>query len=248
VVPTKVNGFIAWGLKIQSPTSAYSKYTAATAHNTDGIDPVGCSNVVIAHTSINTGDDHIAIKGFGTASKNFIIAHNHFYKGHGISIGSELFGGNVENILVTDLTLDGADNGIRIKAGADRGAKVDTIRYENICMKSVDNPLVFDAFYSTASGTMYPDFQGIELSGVHITSSGKHAAAFKGYDDKYPLKIKLDNVQSDVSLTTTLSHVEITEGPGTVKGLSLSNSTGVKISGSTSSAAEISCSFPSFGS
>jgi polygalacturonase len=36
------------------------------------------------------------------------IAHNHFYTGHGISIGSETNGG-ADTIRVTDLSIDGAD-------------------------------------------------------------------------------------------------------------------------------------------
>jgi polygalacturonase len=245
VVPSDIDGFIAWSVKIQTPTSAYSKWSSDTTKNTDGIDPAGSENVVIAHSSISTGDDNVAIKGGSKASKNIIIAHNHFYKGHGMSIGSETNSG-VTNVLVTDLTLDGTDNGIRIKSDASRGGKVETIRYENICMKSVDNPLVFDAYYSSDSGSLIPDFQKIEVSGVHITSSGKHQSVFRGYSSSYPLKITLDNVQSDVTIDkTTISNADITEGPGEVKGVTL---TGAKISGTTSSKSAISCSFPSFGS
>jgi hypothetical protein len=39
------------------------------------------------------------------------IAHNHFYTGHGMSIGSETNGG-ADTIRVTDLSIDGADNGV----------------------------------------------------------------------------------------------------------------------------------------
>jgi polygalacturonase len=105
-----------------------------------------------------------------------------------MSIGSETNSG-VSNVLVTDLTLDGADNGIRIKSDASRGGKVETIRYENICIKNVDNPLVFDAYYSSETGSNIPDFQKIEVSGLHITSSGKHQSVFRGYSSSYPLKI-----------------------------------------------------------
>ncbi len=48
-------------------------------------------------------------------ASNISILHNHFYNGHGMSIGSGTDGG-VEALLVDDLTIDGADNGIRIKS------------------------------------------------------------------------------------------------------------------------------------
>lgn len=153
----------------------------------------------------------------------------------------------MSNIFVTNLTIDGADNGIRIKSGADRGGQVRQIRYENVCMRNVTYSLIFDPFYSTRSGTTFPDFQEIELSDIHIVSSSNGSAILKGYNNIYPLKIKLDNVQSDVELTTVLSHTEITLGPGNVKGLALTNSTDVKISGRTSPTPAISCIFPQFG-
>jgi len=248
VVPSGINGFTAWGVKIQTPTSAYSKWDASTTKNTDGIDPAGSTNVVIAYSYISTGDDNIAIKGGSQASSSILVAHSHFYKGHGMSIGSETNSG-VSSVHVTDLTFDGTDNGLRIKSDASRGGAVHEILYENICIKNVDNPLVFDAYYSSDSGSLYPDFHDITVSKVHITSSGKHQAVFRGYNSKYPLKITLDNVQSDVAIDKiTQSDAEITEGPGTVKNIAVTNGGTVKVSGTTTSASAISCSFPSFGS
>jgi polygalacturonase len=242
VVPHSITGFTAWGVKILTPTSSYSKWSASTVKNTDGIDPAGGSDIVIAHTDISTGDDNIAIKG-GSEIKDIIIAHNHFYYGHGMSIGSETNGG-VSNVLVTDMTLENTDNGIRIKSDSSRGGKVHTIRYENVCMKNVGEPLVFDAFYSNDTGSKYPDFQAIELSNIHITSSSKKTNVFRGYSSSYPLKITMDNVQSDVTLAATISNAAITEGPGEVKGLTL---TGATVTGTTKTATAISCSFPAFG-
>jgi hypothetical protein len=160
-----------------------------------------------------------------------------------MSIGSETNGG-VSNVLVTDLTLENTDNGLRIKSDSSRGGKVNGIRYENICIKDVDKPLVFDAYYSSETGTLYPDFQGIELSGVHIISSGKKTNVFRGYSSSYPLKLSLDNVQSDVDLKGTASDTFINVGPGEVKGLSLS---GANVSGTTTPVSPISCTFPPFG-
>ena len=85
VVVSGLTGFVAWGTKVLAPSLAYTKpnyacaagttpdpdvaatrpstcFTPATAANTDGIDVVESSKVRIAHSSISTGDDHIAIK------------------------------------------------------------------------------------------------------------------------------------------------------------------------------------------
>ena len=75
------NGFTVWGVKIDTPQRL--------ARNTDGIDPGnGSKNVTITHSYIRAGDDNIAIKGGNGGATNMTISHNHFYWGHGMSIGS----------------------------------------------------------------------------------------------------------------------------------------------------------------
>ena len=75
------NGFTVWGVILDAPKNA---------RNSDGIDPGNSTNVTIAHSYIRTGDDNVAIKaGAGLPTTHMTIAHNHFYTGHGISIGSE---------------------------------------------------------------------------------------------------------------------------------------------------------------
>ena len=80
------DGFTVWGLKIDTPQRL--------ARNTDGIDPGdGAKNVTITHSYIRTGDDNVAIKGGPGGATNMTISHDHFYWGHGMSIGSETNGG-----------------------------------------------------------------------------------------------------------------------------------------------------------
>ena len=76
-----------------------------------------CS-IKIVHCDIDTGDDDIAIKTGAGPAAHMTIAHSHFYAGHGMSIGSGTSGG-VSDIQVSDLSIDGADNGIPI-LGLDR--------------------------------------------------------------------------------------------------------------------------------
>ena len=106
------DGFTAWGVKIMTPK---------TARNTDGIDPGSSRNITIAYSYINTGDDDVCLKpAHGAGVENMSVLHNHFYAGHGMSIGSGTDGG-VDHLLVDDLTIDGADNGLRIKSDPSRG-------------------------------------------------------------------------------------------------------------------------------
>jgi polygalacturonase len=199
-------GFVVWGINV---------ITDPSSPNTDGVDPAGATNGVIAYNKISTGDDNIAIKGSGPVVDNLVIAHNHFGKGHGMSIGSETYGG-VKNVRVCDLSFDGTTNGIRIKSDVSRGGLVQGISYTDVCMRSVKDPFVFDPYYSVATGTQIPDFQGITLKNVHILGGG--ANTFRGYDATKPLLISLDNVVMDSagSATFKAQDAKLTFGPGPV--------------------------------
>jgi polygalacturonase len=248
VVPSGVNGFTAWGVKILTPTAPYQAmnnyfgepYSYATAKNTDGIDPGSAgstsvpggygtgrtfsgdvSNVLVAYSYISTGDDNMAIKG-GTAAANgrtfnVTVAHNHFYTGHGMSIGSETAGQDngtpspavvanttaingiypsVSNVKVYDLSLDGTDNGLRIKSDWSRGGLVSNVNYSSICMRAMPNPspldnapqaaLLFTPYYSpTTSNGLYSSFQNIVVDGVHMLSAATYT--FQGFNSASPI-------------------------------------------------------------
>ncbi|MEO6603683.1 MAG: glycosyl hydrolase family 28 protein [Polyangiaceae bacterium] len=198
------SGFVVWGITI---------VTDPTSPNTDGVDPSGASNGVIAYNKISTGDDNIAIKGGGPAIDNLVIAHNHFGKGHGMSIGSETNGG-VKNVKVCDLSLDGTTNGLRIKSDLSRGGLVQDITYSDVCMRQVKDPFVFDPFYSTATGTLIPYFKDIHLKNVHVLGGG--ASTFSGYDAAHVLTMTLDNVVMDSAGTFDAQYATLTYGPGPV--------------------------------
>jgi polygalacturonase len=206
VVIDNTNGFVVWGITIKTPP---------TSPNTDGVDPSGSTNGVIAYTTISTGDDNVALKGSGPVIDNIIVAHNHFGAGHGMSIGSETYGG-VKNVKVCDLSLDGTSNGLRIKSDSSRGGLVQGISYTEVCMRKVSSPLVFDPFYGNATGTQIPDFQDITLKNVHVLGAG--SSTFRGYDAMHPLKITLDNVVLDDVKNARIDagDAEITMGPGPV--------------------------------
>ena len=183
---SETDGFTAWGVKIMTPK---------TARNTDGIDPVSSRNVTITNCSIHTGDDDVAVKsGKAGPSSNLSIVHNHFYSGHGMSIGSGTNGG-VDHMLVDDLTIDGADNGIRIKSDRSRGGLVHDLLYRDVCIRDTKNPLVFTPLYTTFSGDLLPVYRDITLENVHVLTAGN--STFFGLDAQHKLGLKLDNVFVD---------------------------------------------------
>jgi polygalacturonase len=180
------DGFTAWGVKIMTPE---------TARNTDGIDPVSSTNVTIAHCYIHAGDDSVAIGSRqGTPASYISILDNHFYTGHGMSIGSGT-GGGVSQVLVRNLSIDGATNGIRIKSDPSRGGLVKDIRYENVCIRNVTNPIVLTPRYTNFSGELIPEYRDITLRNVHILTPGEYL--FAGLDAQHKLGLTLDAVFAD---------------------------------------------------
>lgn len=182
----QTDGFTAWGVKIMTPK---------TARNTDGIDPGSSRNITIAYSYIHTGDDDVCLKPSAAGPvSNMSVLHNHFYSGHGMSIGSGTYGG-VDHLLVDDLTIDGADNGLRIKSDPSRGGLVHQVVYRNVCIRNVPNPLVFTPHYTTFTGDRLPIYKDITLENVHVLTPG--AYTFYGLDAEHKLEIKLDNVFAD---------------------------------------------------
>jgi polygalacturonase len=183
VVVHDSNGFTAWGVRVMTPE---------TARNTDGINPVSSTNVTIAHCYIHAGDDNVAISSrHGAPASHISILDDHFYTGHGMSIGSST-GGGVSDVLVRNLSIDGAQNGIRIKSDPSRGGLVRAIRYENVCIRNVTNPIVLTPHYTDFAGELLPEYRDITLHNVHILTPGDYV--FAGLDSKHELGVRLDNV------------------------------------------------------
>jgi len=119
--------------------------------NTDGIDPSGW-NYLISHCLFNEGDDCIAIKAAGQhgfihlSCQNFLIRHNVFDHGHGMSVGSVTYGG-LRNMTVTDCTFDHTDAGIRLKSNRHRGGPVSDLYYSNLRMDHVKVPIQIISYY-----------------------------------------------------------------------------------------------------
>ena len=201
------DGFTAWGLKIDTPQRL--------ARNTDGVDPGdGARNVTITHSYIRAGDDNVAIKGGPGGATNITISHDHFYWGHGMSIGSETNGG-VSKIRVFDLSLDGPDNGIRIKSNGSRGGLTQDVVYDDVCIRNSPNPITLDTAYSAngpLQGDSPPTMRDITLHNVRVSGGGKFTV--NGYDQTHRIAATLDGVQitDDAKYTYEVNHADLTLG------------------------------------
>jgi polygalacturonase len=144
LVPKDITDLTIERVKVRAPFDA---------PNTDAIDPGPVTRAWIHDCDIDTGDDDIVIKSGG---HNVLIENCTIKHGHGLSIGSGTVAG-IHNLLVRHCTLDGTDNGIRIKSMRGAGGPVENVRYTDIQMKNVVNAIVLDLNYSDNNR---PDFKG----------------------------------------------------------------------------------------
>jgi polygalacturonase len=191
-------------------------------------------NFVFAYNYVSTGDDDMALKGSNDPTPagshlfavdgnrdvradrkwGVVVAHNHIYWGHGISIGSETNAG-VTNVQVYDNSFTNSEEGLRIKSDYARGGEVSNIHYENICISDATNALLFTPYYSTrplpAGGPLYPNFHDITMNNVRIMgNSGVKLQGFQantgGFGEPaFPLVMSLNNVVADSPLGISMT-------------------------------------------
>ena len=187
LVPRNITDLTIERVKVRAPFNA---------PNTDAIDPGTCTNVWIHHCDIDTGDDDIVIKSGGT---NILIEDCVIKHGHGLSIGSETAAG-VHNMLVRRCTLDGTDNGIRIKSMRGAGGPVENVRYTDIQMKNVANAIYLDLNYVDnnrpdfkGDPTKIPSIKNVLIDNVTIVNS-KNAGKIVGLPESKITNITLRDV------------------------------------------------------
>ena len=194
-------------------------------------------------------DQAIAIKAGDGPTINMTVIHNHFYWGHGMSIGSETNGG-VSGIRVEDLSLDGPDNGLRIKSNPTRGGLVEDVVYHDICIRDSKYPILFDSTYAFPGKgvTELPVYQDITLRAVRILGGGK--IQFNGFDHTHRVSVTLDGVMAldaTARYKPQASHTDLTFGPGPVNFIFTGNDstvTGKKTGGSLPSCSSKFVPFP----
>lgn len=191
--------------------------------NTDAMDPFSCSHVLIEHVVANVGDDDLAIKsGMPNSSNNrpstyITVKDCTFLHGHGLSIGSEIAGG-AQHIYADNITFDGTDNGIRVKANRDRGNDVSDLVFKNIHLKNVKNALVISEFYPriyppkpdppAPVTRLTPHFHNITIQNFVATGS-KNAGAIAGLPEAPVRDLVLKNVKIDAQRGMVISSAQV---------------------------------------
>lgn len=198
VVVSHTNGFTAWGVHLQTPTDKKLLGTDNDARNTDGIDPGTSENITVAHSWIDNGDDNIAIK---QGVSHMSVLDNHFYSGHGMSIGSETVLGQ-SFLLVDGLVEDHTTSGIRIKSNVMRGGPVHDLVYRNVCMRNVPIPIAISPYYTNQTvepfenpnykGDKIPDYKRITLQNIVSETPGDVLIA--GLNDQHRTDVTLNAV------------------------------------------------------
>lgn len=217
------------------------------APNTDGIDPVSTSHVLIEHDVIDTGDDNVAIKSGlvergdpNVPSTDIVIRDCIFRNGHGLSIGSEVAGG-VRNVTVERVTFSGTRQGIRIKSARGRGNDVGNFTYRDIKMEGVETPIEITNYYTGVVKNdpgqpvteHTPKFHDITIENVTATGA-KRAAVIMGLPESPIKSLVLKNVNISAATGMTILNAQITEEglvvtPGS--GEAVTHGVGVTING-----------------
>ncbi|KAJ8773824.1 hypothetical protein K2173_008287 [Erythroxylum novogranatense] len=187
--------------------------------NTDGIHITESTNVVLQDCKIGTGDDCISIVNGSSSIKMKRIFCG---PGHGISIGSlgkDNSVGIVTKVVVDTAFIRDATNGLRIKTWQGGRGYVRGVRYENVRMQDVANPIIIDQFYCDSPIACKNQTAAVEVSEImyrNISGTTKSAKAMKfACSDTVPCsKIILTNIYLEKKDGTVETYCNSAEGFG----------------------------------
>jgi polygalacturonase len=228
VVPYYSDNLVFRNIKILAPQRG--------APNTDGLDPVSSSHIVIDHYFSSVGDDNIAIKsgpidspGPDSPSTDITITDCTFEAGHGLSIGSEVAGG-VQHVHAQRISFKGTDQGIRVKSNRDRGNDISDLTFKDITMTDVKTSILISEYYpktmpegdvaAAPVQRLTPHFHNIRIENVKSVNSD-WAGVIVGLPESPVVDIQLKNVDIQAKkgfqvgyATVDMEHVSITSQDG----------------------------------
>ncbi|XP_055808275.1 polygalacturonase-2-like [Solanum dulcamara] len=134
--------------------------------NTDGIHVADTYNIQISNSTIGTGDDCISI---ASGSQKVQATNITCGPGHGISIGS-LGSGNseahVSNVTVYGAKFYGTTNGLRIKTWQGGYGEASNIKFQNVEMQEVENPIIIDQNYCDQDDPCEEQYSTVQVKNV----------------------------------------------------------------------------------
>jgi polygalacturonase len=234
------NGATIWSLTVRTP---------ATRANADGVDIDSITNVTLNQSSIEAGDDGVAIKTNSAAASNITVENTRLYGTHGLSIGSQTFDG-VTNVLFNNNYVYGNDlsgtastdaNAINIKSDPECGGPVNKVLYKNTCMTNVKHLIVFDTAYGSCSGTAgAPVYTDIVVNGAKSVSSVSGAyTRIRGVSTSNLINAYLANISLDVTTQSSDQYATVALDNSNIT----PSGTGVTTSSFTLSGSVPTCSF-----
>ncbi|XP_030480822.1 probable polygalacturonase At1g80170 [Cannabis sativa] len=187
--------------------------------NTDGIHITQSTNVVLQDSRIGTGDDCVSIVN---ASSNIKMKRIYCGPGHGISIGS--LGKDNSIGIVTRVVLDTAvlketTNGLRIKTWQGGSGYVQAVRFQNVKMIDVANPIIIDQFYCDSPKSCENQTSAVSISkiiykNISGTTTSKKAMKFACSDTVPCSNIVLRNVNLEKKDGTVETYCNSAQGFG----------------------------------
>lgn len=188
-------------------------------HNTDGLNPDSCKNVLIEGCTFETGDDCVAINSglnedgwrVHRPCENIEIRNCTMNGGHGaIVIGSAISGG-VKNVYAHDCKISGTMQGIRLKSMRGRGGCVDGVKIEDIEINSVSDQAVqinmFYEFSTVMPRTQTPsEFKNIEVKNIK-GEGARVGIQLKGLPEKPLQNVMLENITLEAEQDFSFSDI-----------------------------------------
>ncbi|KAF8158622.1 glycosyl hydrolases family 28-domain-containing protein [Mycena galopus ATCC 62051] len=168
---TSASGTTITGLTLDNsagnaPNSASDGLPAA--HNSDGFDVSGSTNILITDTTVINQDDCVAV----TSGTNITVSNMVCDGGHGLSIGS--IGGksnnDVSNVLFTNSVVKNSQNGARIKTNSGTTGSVSNIEWSNIQVSNISTyGIDIQQDYLNGGPTGTPT-NGVTISGITMSN------------------------------------------------------------------------------
>lgn len=162
--------------------------------NTDGINLDSCTNAIIEHCLLNTGDDCICMKSgmnedgwrVGRPTENVVIRYNRTARGHGGAVFGSDMSGDIRNVYVHSCIYQGTDLGIRLKSTRGRGGTVEKLWFENIDMADITGEAIqmttaYRAWMGTTEGKA-PVFRDLSFRNIHVDGA-RWAARLEGLSE-----------------------------------------------------------------